>query len=76
MEADHAAFIEEYAELTQSFMTDQAAEWEKWFKAKQDELAGDVAGKMQLQIDDLKSKVHNMAFKVYITDLWSRLQAR
>lgn len=73
MEADHAAFIEEYAELTQSFMTDQAAEWEKWFQAKQDELAGDVAGKMQLQIDDLKSKVHNMAFKVYITDLLEQI---
>ena len=73
MEADHAAFIEEYAELTQSFMTDQAAEWEKWFQAKQDELAGDVAGKMQLQIDDLKTKVHNMAFKVYITDFLEQI---
>ncbi len=35
MEQDHANFIEEYAEMTQAFMTDQEAQWNKWFKEKQ-----------------------------------------
>lgn len=64
MEKDHADFVEEYADLTQSFMTEQTKIWDKWFKDKQTELAGDVAGKLQLQIDDLRVKVHNMAYKV------------
>ena len=66
MEQDHANFIEEYAEMTQAFMTDQEAQWNKWFKEKQTELSGDIAGKLQLQIDDVKEKVYNIAFKVYI----------
>lgn len=53
MEQDHANFIEEYAEMTQAFMTDQEAQWNKWFKEKQTELSGDIAGKLQLQIDDV-----------------------
>ena len=65
MEQDHANFIEEYAEMTQAFMTDQEAQWNKWFKEKQTELSGDIAGKLQLQID-VKEKVYNIAFKVYI----------
>lgn len=65
-EQDHANFIEEYAEMTQAFMTDQEAQWNKWFKEKQTELSGDIAGKLQLQIDDVKEKVYNIAFKVYI----------
>lgn len=69
MEKDHAAFVEEYAELTQSFMDDQEAAWDKWFKEKQDELSGDVAGKLQLQIDELKQKVYNMAYKVFVENL-------
>lgn len=73
IEKDHADFIEEYADLTQSFMTDQAAAWDKWFKEKQAELSGDVAGKLQLQIDDLKEKVYNLAFKVYITNLLEQI---
>ena len=55
-----------YAEMTQAFMTDQEAQWNKWFKEKQTELSGDIAGKLQLQIDDVKEKVYNIAFKVYI----------
>lgn len=66
MEEDHAAFIEEYAELTQAFMTDQEEEWNKWFEDKQTQLSGDVAGKLQIQIDDVMEKVYNMAFKLYI----------
>ena len=66
MEQDHANFIEEYAEMTQAFMTGQEAQWNKWFKEKQTELSGDIAGKLQLQIDDVKEKVYNIAFKVYI----------
>lgn len=66
MEKDHAAFIEEYAELTQAFMTDQEEEWNKWFEDKQTQLSGDVAGKLQMQIDDAMEKVYNMAFKLYI----------
>ena len=66
MEQDHTNFIEEYAEMTQAFMTDQEAQWNKWFKEKQTELSGDIAGKLQLQIDDVKEKVYNIAFKVYI----------
>ena len=58
MEQDHANFIEEYAEMTQAFMTDQEAQWNKWFKEKQTELSGDIAGKLQLQIDDVKEKVY------------------
>ena len=73
IEKDHADFIEEYADLTQSFMTDQAAAWNEWFEEKKTELSGDVAGKLQLQIDDLKEKVYNMAFKVYITSLLEQI---
>ena len=58
MEQDHANFIEEYAEMTQAFMTDQEAQWNKWFKEKQTELSGDIAGKLQLQIDDVKEKTY------------------
>lgn len=75
IEKDHADFIEEYADLTQSFMTDQAAAWDKWFKEKQAELSGDVAGKLQLQIDGLTTKVHNMAFKVRMEYLLETIQA-
>ncbi len=75
MEKDHAAFVAEYADLTQSFMDDQEAAWEKWFKEKQDDLSGDVAGKLQLQIDDLKTKVFNMAYKVYVENLLERVSA-
>lgn len=66
MEKDHANFVKQYENLTQGFMDEQAAEWNKWFEEKRTELAGDVAGKLQLQIDDLKTKVHNMAYKVYM----------
>ncbi len=66
MEKDRLSFVEEYAGMTKDFMETQAAEWEKWFQGKQDELAGDVAGKLQLQIDGLRKKVHNMAFKLWI----------
>ena len=66
MEKDRLSFMEEYAGMTKDFMETQAAEWEKWFQGKQDELAGDVAGKLQLQIDGLRKKVHNMAFKLWI----------
>ena len=66
MEKDHANFVKQYENLTQGFMNEQAAEWNKWFEEKKTELAGDVAGKLQLQIDDLKTKVHNMAYKVYM----------
>lgn len=66
MEKDHANFVKQYENLTQGFMDEQAAEWNKWFEEKKTELAGDVAGKLQLQIDDLKTKVHNMAYKVYM----------
>ncbi len=66
MEKDRISFEEEYAGMTKGFMENQAAEWEKWFAEKQDELAGDVAGKLQIQIDGLRTKVHNMAFKLWI----------
>lgn len=56
MEKDHANFVKQYENLTQGFMDEQAAEWNKWFEEKKTELAGDVAGKLQLQIDDLKPK--------------------
>lgn len=69
MEADHAEFIQEYADLTQAFMDNQEAAWDKWFSEKQDELSGDVAGKLQLQIDDLTAKVYNLALKLYISNL-------
>lgn len=75
MEADHADFVEEYAEMTQAFMDDQAAAWNKWFEEKQTELSGDVAGKLQLQIDGLTTKVHNMAFKVRMEYLLETIQA-
>lgn len=74
MEKDHADFIEEYAKLTQSFMKNQGQLWEKWFADKQEQLAGDVSGKLQLQIDDLKTKVHNMAHKLYIAYLLENIQ--
>lgn len=73
MEKDHAAFVEEYADLTQDFMNNQEKAWDKWFKEKQDQLDGDVAGKLQLQIDDLKEKVYNMAFKIHITNLLEQI---
>ena len=34
MEKDHADFVEEYAELTQDFMDNQAAAWNEWFAEK------------------------------------------
>ena len=75
MEKDHADFVEEYAELTQDFMDNQAAAWNEWFAEKQSELAGDVAGNLQLQIDDLRVKVHNMAYKVYMEYLLENITA-
>lgn len=74
IEKDHVDFTKEYDNLTQSFMTNQATLWEKWFKEKKTELSGDVAGNLQLQIDDLKEKVHNVAFKVYITSLLRQIK--
>lgn len=74
MEKDHANFVKQYENLTQGFMDEQAAEWNKWFEEKKTELAGDVAGKLQLQIDDLKTKVHNMAYKVYMEYFWRASQ--
>lgn len=73
IEKDHAEFIAEYAELTESFMTDQQAAWDKWFEEKQTELSGDVAGKLQLQIDDLTTKVYNMVFKIYVISLLEQI---
>lgn len=75
MEKDHADFIEEYAELTQAFMNDQAAAWETWFAEKQSQLEEDVAGKLQLQIDTLKGQVHGISLKVYIAYALENIQA-
>lgn len=75
MESDHADFIKEYAELTQAFMDNQAAAWNEWFENKQTELSGDVAGNLQLQLDDLRVKVHNMAHKVMVDYLLENIQA-
>ena len=66
MEKDHAAFIKEYTTMVQQFQTERTAQWDEWFAAKQEQLAGDVAGKLQLQIDGLRTKVHNMAHKVNV----------
>ena len=63
---DYKAFTEAYAAMTASFMNTQEAEWNAWFQNKQDELAGDVAGKLQLQIDDAMKHIHNMALKLYL----------
>lgn len=76
MEQDHANFIEEYAEMTQAFMTDQEAQWNKWFKEKQTELSGDIAGKLQLQIDDVKKRFTTLPLRFTSLAHWSRLQAR
>lgn len=75
MEKDHADFVEEYAEMTQAFMEEQETAWNEWFAGKQEELAGDVAGKLQLQIDDLRTKVHNMAYKVHMEYLLEKITA-
>lgn len=75
MEADHAAFVKEYADLTQAFMDDQEAQWKEWFAAKQEELAGDVAGKLQLQIDGLTKEVKNLALKIRVSYLLEYIQA-
>ena len=74
MEKDRLSFVEEYARMTRDFMDTQAAAWNKWFLEKQDELSGDVAGKLQLQIDGLRTKVHNMAFKLWIAYLLEGIQ--
>ncbi len=63
---DHAAFIKEYTAMVQQFQAERTAQWDEWFAAKQEQLAGDVAGKLQLQIDGLRTKVHNMAHKVNV----------
>ena len=63
---DYKAFTEAYAAMTASFMNTQEAEWNTWFQSKRDELAGDVAGKLQLQIDDAMKHIHNLALKLYL----------
>lgn len=75
MEQDHADFVEEYADLTQAFMDEEQVKWDRWFAEKQDELDGDVAGNLQLQIDDLRTKVHNMALKFFITRITEQITA-
>lgn len=75
LEKDHADFIEEYAEMTQAFMNEQAKAWEKWFTEKQNQLDEDVAGKLQLQIDKLKGQVQGVALKVYIAYALESAQA-
>ncbi len=74
MEKDRLSFEEAYTGMTKDFMDTQAAAWNKWFLEKQDELSGDVAGKLQLQIDSLRTKVHNMAFKLWIAYLLEGIQ--
>ncbi len=75
VEKDHAAFIKEYTAMVQQFQTERTAQWDEWFAAKQEQLAGDVAGKLQLQIDGLRTKVHNMAHKVNVAYLLETIQA-
>lgn len=75
IEKDHKEFVEEYEEMTQDFMDDEAAKWEKWFAEKQSQLSEDVAGKLQLQIDGLLEKVHNMAMKLHIESLLETITA-
>lgn len=73
---DHAAFIKEYTTMVQQFQTERTAQWDEWFATKQEQLAGDVAGKLQLQIDGLRTKVHNMAHKVNVAYLLKQSRRR
>lgn len=75
MEKDHADFIEEYADLTQAFMENQQATWDKWFEEKKSQLDKDVAGNLQLQIDKLKEQVQGVALKIYIAYALENIQA-
>lgn len=63
---DYKAFTDSYAAMTAQFMNVQQQEWDTWFQNKQDELAGDVAGNLQQQIDGLKQHIKNLALKIYM----------
>ena len=69
------AVEKEYTKMVQEFQTERTAQWDEWFEAKQTQLSGDVAGKLQLQIDDLRTKVHNIAHKVNVAYLLETIQA-
>lgn len=72
---DYKAFTEAYAAMTASFMNVQQQEWDTWFKNKQDELAGDVAGKLQIQIDGLRKHIYNVALKIYMESHLEQIKA-
>lgn len=72
---DYKAFTESYAAMTASFMNAQAQEWDSWFQSKKEELAGDVAGNLQMQIDGLKVHIRNIALKIYLENHLEQITA-
>ena len=76
VEKDHAAFIKEYTAMVQQFQTERTAQWDEWFAAKQEQLAGDVAGKLQLQIDGLRTRFITWPTKSMLTTYWKQSRRR
>lgn len=72
---DYKAFTESYAAMTASFMNVQSQEWDAWFQSKKEELAGDVAGNLQMQIDGLKVHIRNIALKIYLENHLEQITA-
>ena len=50
-------------------------EWDAWFQSKKEELAGDVAGNLQMQIDGLKVHIRNIALKIYLENHLEQITA-
>ncbi len=52
------AFYEETVAETEKWKNEEKANFEQWLKSLKNALSGDVAGNLQLQIEDLKLKGH------------------
>ena len=56
-EAEMDAFFEEFKNQLSNFFTEEESSFNEWFEKMKDQLSEDAAGKLQLEIDDLRQIV-------------------
>lgn len=55
-----------FVAIMQGYQKEQEAAFEMWFETMKDKLSEDIAGKMQVEIDNLQAMIDNLAFKISI----------
>lgn len=63
-EAEQKAFFEDFKNTLGEFFSQQEDDFETWFEEMKDKLSGDVAGKLQLEIDGLREMLMEAIYPI------------